>query len=98
MSQYDQKSEEILAPEASAMGWPWKIFLTMSTACGIVVAGYLGLTFGYKPYLETKIEGVKTDIDNLAKSLPLQEQQKFLKFYSQIVNVKALLDSHVAVA
>lgn len=90
----DHKIEQLLAPEESALGWPWKMFLTMATLFGVVSAGYLGLAFGYRPYLEGKIADVKKDIDDLAKSLPLDEQQKFLKFYSQIVNVKALLGSH----
>ncbi len=95
MSQYDQKTEDLLAPEETALGWPWKIFLVTATACGIVVAGYIGLVFGYQPYLEGKIVEVMKKIDDLAKSLPVEQQEKFLKFYSQVVNVKALLGTHI---
>lgn len=93
--QTDQHIEELLSPEQLASGWPWKIFLTMFAAFGAVTLSYVGMTLGYKPYLQNRIDEVATQIDDLAKSLPLAEQQKFLKFYSQIVNMKALLESHV---
>ena len=95
MPPYDQNTESLLAPEETSLGWPWKIFLVMMTACAIVVAGYLGLTLGYRPYLEGKIAEVKKEIDDLGKSLPIEQQEKFLKFYSQVVNVKALLSAHI---
>ncbi len=94
MPTYDQKTDDLLAPEENAIGWPWKIFLTMATACSLVIAGYLGLRLGYQPRLEGQIAQVEQDIKDLAKDLPLEAQQKFLKFYSQVVNVDILLKTH----
>lgn len=98
MPEYPQNSESILAPERLGAGLPWKIFIFALILFGTIVGSYLGLTVGYRPYLDSRIGVVQAEIDALAQSIPVDEQTNFLRFYSQIVNLKTLLDSHIVFA
>ena len=89
--------EEVLSKEAVAGGWPWKIFVFMLLVLSTTVLAYGGLILGYQPVLKSRIEAAQSQIDNLANAVSLQDQKKFLQFYSQILNLRGLLSSHVAV-
>lgn len=88
-------NELVLSPERAAGGAPWKLFVFSLIFLGAVVGSYAGLIFGYRPYLNSRIEAVQAQIDDLATSVSAEEQADLLRFYSQIVNLKTLLDSHV---
>ncbi len=76
-------------------GLPWKIFLLALVLFGTVVAGYIGLRLGYRPYLNSKIASVDKEIATLSESVSADEQKRLLQFYGQISNLKTLLSSHV---
>jgi hypothetical protein len=88
-------NELVLSPERAAVGAPWKLFVFSLIFLGAVIGSYAGLIFGYRPYLNSRIEAVQAQIDDLATSVSAEEQADLLRFYSQIVNLKTLLDSHV---
>ncbi len=77
-------------------GWPWKILIFMVLFCTTTVLGYLGLIFGYQPFLESSIVNAQNKIDNLASEVSLQDQKDFLKFYSQVINLRTILADHVS--
>lgn len=88
--------ESLIDNETARSAWPWKSFIFMALVCGTTVLVYLGLVLGYQPFLENRIAKAQAQIDNLATEVSLQDQKSFLKFYSQIVNLRGLLESHMA--
>ena len=98
MPEYPQNSESILAPERLGAGLPWKIFIFALILFGTIIGSYFGLILGYRPYLDSRIAAVQAEIDALAQSISVEEQANFLRFYSQIVNLKTLLDTHIVFA
>lgn len=91
----NQSIDAVLNARSAGVGIPWKIFLFALIVFGTVAAGYAGLTLGYKPYVASKLADVNSQIDSLAAAIPEKDQQSLIQFYSQIVNLKALLDKHV---
>lgn len=97
MLEYNRNIENLMPSENGGANWPWKIFIFTIIIFGTVLGSYFGLILGYRPYLDSRIAAVQGDIDALSASVSLEDQQKFLKFYSQIVNLRGLLASHIAV-
>lgn len=95
MDQRPQNLESLLSPEKLSVGLPWKLFIFAVILFGTVLAAYFGLLFGYKPFLNSRIDDVNQKIQNLAQSIPAEDQKDFLLFYSQVVNLKNLLSKHV---
>ena len=60
----------------------------------IAVIVYGGLLYGYKPYLENQIADVDEEINALAAKIPKENQEQLLRFYSQLSNLKNILDNH----
>ena len=79
-------------------GLPWKLFIFSLILLGAVGGSYAGLLLGYRPFLNNRIAEVQRSIDELATSVPAEEQEDLLRFYSQIVNLKTLLDNHISLA
>lgn len=94
----NQSIDAVLNARAPNAGVPWKIFLFSLIVFGAVSAGYAGLVFGYRPYIAAQLNSVNGRIDALAAAVPAQDQQALFQFYSQIVNLKALLQNHVIVS
>ncbi len=87
--------ESLIDEEKIQSSWPWKIFLFMTLVCSTTAFIYIGLIFGYQPFLKTRISNAQVKIDDLTNEVSLQDQKNFLKFYSQIVNLRSLLETHV---
>ena len=89
-----QNLKEQFEPERLPVGWPWRLFtITLVIFLGILLS-YLGLTFGYEPFLLSQIEEKESAISQLAVSVSREDQDKLVSFYSQLINLKTLLDNH----
>ena len=75
--------------------WPWKMFSFTLLIVGLVVVLYFGLKIGYAPYLESRITGLDSEIDQLTRQIPEEDQENFITFYSQLANLQSLLKKHV---
>lgn len=84
--------------ETTEVGLPWRIFLFSLLIAVTSIVAYLGLEFGYKPYLNSRITNLEGSIDTLIKSIPKAEQDSFLAFYSQLANLQGLLSTHTSTA
>ncbi len=82
-----------VAPAAS--GGTWRLFLFFFSILMLLVLGYVGLLFGYKPYLKREIVAREQSLADLAAQVSQAEQEDFLSFYFQLVDIKNLLASHV---
>lgn len=93
--QFKQNPLEQFEPENLSVGWPWRFFLTSFFIFLAAMLVYLGLVFGYEPYLQSQIEKQDQEINSLAQTVSKSDQDKFIQFYSQISNLKKLLENHI---
>ena len=77
------------------VGYSWRPMYIGAVALGLVIISYTGLKFGYMPYLERSIEALDTELKSLEGQVTLDEQEEFLIFYSQLLNLEKLLKNHI---
>ncbi len=87
---------EQLSKESTGAPWPWKMFSFTAFIVAAVVVIYFGLAFGYGPYLRHHIDGLNTELADLSSQIPTADQDNFISFYSQLVNVQSILSHHVS--
>lgn len=91
-----QKVIEQLGREpASTPGWSSRLLMFSSTVFFIALAIYLGITFGYRPYVESDVQKLKDQMESFSQEVPKDDQAKLFAFYGQINNLKTLLKNHV---
>ncbi len=81
--------------EKMPVGWPWRLLSASFFICLIAVLVYLGLAFGYTPFLNSSIEKTKTDIQKLGGTISPEEEAALLRSYSQVANLNRILENHV---
>ncbi|MEK7626559.1 MAG: hypothetical protein AAB399_00095 [Patescibacteria group bacterium] len=86
---------EQFIPEIAAVGLPWRLMVFSGVLFGLSILIYFGMSIGYKSYLEAKSASMDSQLEELSNSISQKEQQKFVGFYSQIVNLKSVLDKHI---
>src|SRR6185369_9306539 len=85
-------------PKAGSPGWFGQLFMFSATLFFIAAVIFLGMKYGYQTYVNNKVTQLKADIEKYAQNIPLEDQQRTINFYAQLVNLKALLASHVVVS
>lgn len=93
---FPQKVTDRLSQAPSRTPGSLRQLLLLSTLMFLLsLSSYVGLSFGYKKYLESSIEESKNQITAFSEQIPLEDQTKLIDFYSQILNLKNLLTTHV---
>lgn len=92
-TQTSNVSEEFVT-EALPVGWPWRLLVFSIVIFAFTAFAYLGLHFGYLNYLENTVKSLDQSLADLASSVGVEKQQKFVGIYSQLVNLKTVLDQH----
>lgn len=95
MPQATENIVEKFGPEKLAVAWPKRLFIFSLLIFIIATAIYFGLAFGYGPLLESQIVEKEKQISSLTEQVPEEKQKEFIKFYSQLTNLKNLLDNHI---
>ena len=96
MAQYYQNTlAEKLRPEKLSVGWPWRLFTFSFLVTLAAVVIYFGLSFGYKNLLESRITKLDAEIEQLSQSVSQDQQEKLIRFYSQLANLQTLLNKHI---
>jgi hypothetical protein len=54
----------------------------------------LGLKFGYQSYLDKQSAEFDRNLEALGKKVSLEDQDRFVNFYSKLVNLKKVIDNH----
>ena len=86
---------QIPGKEVLPSGAPRK-FLTFSVFLFFLVTlTYLGLSVGYKAFLNQDIKKLETSLDDLRFEVPPEEQEELIRFFSQVGNIDKVLKSHV---
>ncbi len=76
-------------------GWSYGLLLFSGGVLFVAGIIYLGLAYGYTPYAQGQVDALNTKVDTLAKSVSSDDQTKLVSYYSEITNVKAVLQNHV---
>ncbi len=87
--------DERMKSEELPVGWPWRFLMFTVLIAATVGVGSVGLAFGYKPLLDSRLTGQDAALTDLGKVIPAKQQDEFVRFYSQLVNLQSLLDTHV---
>lgn len=86
--------KEQFRPMGLPSGVPWRLFISTGLLFLLVILIYAGLGFGYKPYLESRIKSVDQQLQQLSAAISTQEQEDFIRFYSQLANFNKILAEH----
>ncbi|MDI6821156.1 MAG: hypothetical protein QMD65_03200 [Patescibacteria group bacterium] len=92
--QQTNNAQEELVVEQMPIGWPWRLLIFTVIVFALSIFIYFGLRFGYGAYLDTASENLDRDIKALSEKVPPADREEFIKFYSQIINLKTVLDNH----
>lgn len=79
----------------TAPGWSGGVILFSLGLFIIAVALYVGMAYGYEPYINSQIDSVKNQINALTKNISQADEANLISFYSQITNVQSTLANHV---
>ena len=94
-SSLNSSSGRVPGREVLPSGAPRK-FLTFSFFLFLLVAlTYFGLSVGYKAYLNRDIDKLEGALNDLRFEVPQEEQDELVSFFSQVANIKKVLDEHV---
>lgn len=90
-----QVVERLGREQVDTPGWSSRLLMFSGTIFFVGLAVYLGLIFGYKPYLEKQVADLDAQIANFSLQIPPEEQNKLIYFYSQVVNLQEILNHHI---
>lgn len=76
-------------------GWSGQFLIFSGAIFFIVLSIYLGLAFGYEPYLHSQIKKLNDEVQSFGTQVPVQDQVRLIGFYSQIMNIQTLLANQV---
>jgi hypothetical protein len=86
--------EQIRRDPSRTPGWSGRLVMFSGTALFVVILAFVGLKFGYEPYLDKQIAVSINDQKKFSQEIPTDIQDNIVKFYSQITNIKSLLARH----
>lgn len=86
--------KEQFKPGGLPSGVPWRLFTSTVLLVLLVVLVYTGLNFGYKPYLNSRIQDIDQQLQQLSAAISQEDQDNFIRFYSQLVNFNKILEKH----
>lgn len=76
-------------------GWSYGLLLFSGGILFIVVLIYLGLAYGYAPYLQGQLDTLNAQVDAVGKTISPADQANLISYYSEITNIQAALQNHV---
>jgi hypothetical protein len=85
---------EQFVSERLPVGWPWRLLVFSIALFAFSLLIYFGIKLGYSVYLEGRIAEVDVALAVLTGEVTTAEQEQFVGFYSQIVNLKSVLERH----
>lgn len=85
---------EQFVSEQIPVGLPWHLLVFSIFLLAFSIFVYFGLRLGYESYLSATDASLDKKIDELAKQVSKGEQQNFISFYSQLINLKKVLNNH----
>lgn len=87
-------NEQFVA-EPISVGLPWRLLIFSVVIFALSLLIYFGFSVGYESYLNSRSDDLDKQLNQLSESISQQDQQKFIGFYSQIMNLKSVLGQHI---
>ena len=87
-------NREQFLDQPTPIGLPWRLTIFSLFIFALSVFGFLGLHFGYRTYLAGQSDNLDAELAKLANQVSSDEQEQFVSFYSQILNLKSVLEKH----
>ncbi len=84
----------MFVPDSLRSKYPWRAMLLGLNVFVLVSLTYLGMQFGYKAYLDSRIQALNKQVDGLNGQLSSVQQGSLLMFHSQIATLEYLLKNH----
>lgn len=85
---------EQFVTEQIPVGLPWRLMIFSAVLFGFSIFVFFGLRFGYESYLSAREAEFDKKFEQLASRVSQEDQKKFVNFYSQLANLKRVLDKH----
>jgi hypothetical protein len=79
-------------------GWSGQLLMFSSTIFFVILFIYLGLAFGYTPYLNSQFKKLEDQKAAIIQEIPVDKQAQLITFYSQLLNLQTILARHVVVS
>jgi hypothetical protein len=89
-----QEIERLTRGKSAEQGSYKQLLLLAGSLFSISLIIYLGLSYGYEPYLNSQKDDLDAQIQESSKKIPEEDQARLVSFYSQLANVKTLLEKH----
>lgn len=90
-----QVIEQLGREPTATPGWSSGILLFSGSILAIVLVTYLGLVFGYEPYLNAQIKTAEGQASQLGQSISASDQANLVAYYSEVANLHTLIGGHV---
>jgi Tfp pilus assembly protein PilN len=95
-SQFHQELAEKLSREPQVGGgMPAKLLMFSVSIFIITLVIYLGMVFGYEPYLNAQLNKINNQISITGSQISPTDQTQLINYISQITNLKAIFNNHV---
>lgn len=75
-------------------GWSSRLLMFASTLFFLMLAIYFGIVYGYQGYMDGQLQQVEGQISRLSREVKPEQQQIIVGFYSQLSNLKKIMDEH----
>jgi len=90
-----QKAVEQLAREpARTPGGLSRLLMFAGTIFLVTLFIYLGMLFGYRPYLDRQVQELQGQIETFRQQIPVSDQERLLNFSSQIENLRKIFKEY----
>jgi hypothetical protein len=84
---------ELSEDKPNVPGWSWRIFMFSLFVLIITFAFYVGLEYGFKSYLNSRINKLDSELKKINESISIDDQNKLILFYSQLENIKKIFSN-----
>lgn len=92
--QKNSLSQPTFTPDSLRSKYPWRAMLLGLNVFALVALTYLGMEFGYKTYLNSRIAALNEQVAVLDEKISSADQDSLLLFHSQIATLEYLLKNH----
>jgi hypothetical protein len=88
---------ELTKDKVNVPGWAWRIFIFSFFILAITIAFYVGLEYGFKSYLNSKINKLDSEAKQIMQAVSVEDQNKLILFYSQLENIKKIFSNRKSI-
>ncbi len=91
----DKVIEQLGKEPPKTPGWALGALFFSGGVLFLAIVIYVGLNFGYAPYLQSQLTATQRKISALGNQVSPSDQTHLINFYSQLSNLQTLLRNHV---